>query len=349
MSTVIGGGIVAVPFGFQQMGVYLSFFILAFVCALQCNCSWLYLKAKDLIDGKPESVYEIGYMLYSRSSIFIISVIYSLNSFGLCMVYFITFAETVKSICRDALGLSEGDPTPDGFKGQLVSKQLWVLVLAVFMLPVCLKKELQELHAVSISLFVSIMIFIFIVFLQLCVFGTDKFSNGTEISFKEFQKPSVNSDFYTWVKSICCFLVAFSFTTNLFPLFSALKVKTNENCQKAVNYSLGICFFIYSFLAVVGCLLFGGQITLKSANIMLNINEEFQVDPNRWESFIIRALFMIVLACHIPFIFFSGKEGMLIIIDELDRKSISKTLDDRVKTLRGIETSNIRLSAPLAT
>ena len=35
---------------------------------------------------------------------------------------------------------------------------------------------------------------------------------------------------------------------------------------------------------------------------------------------------MILLSCHIPFIFFAGKEGLLITLDELDRKSISNAL-----------------------
>jgi len=64
----------------------------------------------------------------------------------------------------------------------------------------------------------------------------------------------------------------------------------------------------------------------------LNIGEESLINSSPpgstkfWEAYIVQISFMIVIACHIPFIFFSGKEGLCILIDELDRKSISSAL-----------------------
>lgn len=103
ISTIIGGGIVGLPFAFQTMGFWAAAAILIFAAFQELNSTQLYLGSKDLIPGKPESLYEIGFMLYKRASIFFISAIIAINGFGLCMVYFITFGEIVESIFLDML------------------------------------------------------------------------------------------------------------------------------------------------------------------------------------------------------------------------------------------------------
>ena len=105
------------------------------------NSSWLYIKSKDFIPGKPESLYEVGYMLLKRSSIFLISSVLLFNSFGLDMVYFITFANTTGTVVKDIFEIN-GTDYSHGFNKYLTEKTFWVLVLGVVILPICLKKEL---------------------------------------------------------------------------------------------------------------------------------------------------------------------------------------------------------------
>ena len=98
ISTIIGGGIVGLPYGFQQLGLYISLTVMVLVGVLTLSSAWLYLNTKDLIQGKPESLFEIGYMLFHRSSIFFISAVLAINAFGMVMIYLITFAGIMQSI-----------------------------------------------------------------------------------------------------------------------------------------------------------------------------------------------------------------------------------------------------------
>lgn len=83
---------------------------------------------------------------------------------------------------------------------------------------------------------------------------------------------------------------------------------------------------VYYAVALVGIAMFGANL---QSSILLNFGFN-GVNPNTgnpyWECYVIQFSFMVVLLCHIPFIFYGGKEGLCILVDEAARRSISNVL-----------------------
>ncbi len=72
--------------------------------------------------------------------------------------------------------------------------------------------------------------------------------------------------------------------------------------------------------------------TLQSS-VLLNIGNapyDGRNDKHFWEAYICQVSFMCVIMCHIPFIFFAGKEALLTSIDEISHKSVSNALETRL-------------------
>jgi amino acid permease len=161
LSTCVGGGIVGLPLAVYRLGIPLAVFLQVLVVFSTHNVSQLYLHVKDLVPGKPDSLYEIGYFIMGRASIFMLGSIFVVNSLGLCMIYFIVFGDTAGQL---AASFTESEVLDSVW---YTSRWCYSVPLAVLLIPICLKKELAELSWISVLLFVSLGLFALLNFIVL--------------------------------------------------------------------------------------------------------------------------------------------------------------------------------------
>ena len=103
---------VSLPITYLRLGTLTTLVLLAYAVARVTSSTYLLLKTKDLIPGKPESFFEMGYILCGRSSIFIMS--FTLFSYCtlLCIAYFFLFGGIVSNLIQ-----LNDTVSPDSFIG----------------------------------------------------------------------------------------------------------------------------------------------------------------------------------------------------------------------------------------
>ena len=95
----------------------------------------------------------------------------------------------------------------------------------------------------------------------------------------------------------------------LFPVYNSLgSDKSTAKVMKAVSIGSGLGSVIYVIMGILSIYTFG-------EGLMISVLDNLNKVDNAY-SYTIRIAFLIVLACHIPYVFFPGKESLLIIFDE---------------------------------
>ena len=94
----IGGEMVAIPYAFYRMGLYLSVVTLVAVAVFSHISNMMYLKVKDLTPCKHESIYEIAYLLLGRWAIYMVCAVQYLLNFTSIVLYYIIIGDTVSHV-----------------------------------------------------------------------------------------------------------------------------------------------------------------------------------------------------------------------------------------------------------
>ena len=115
-----------------NLGLPLAMFLQVVVIIVTHSSSNLYLWIKDIVPDSPTSLYEIGYMIVGRASIFLLGSVFFLNSVGLCMIYFMVFGDTGGQL---AASFTENEKLESVW---YTSRWFYDVILAGLLLPICI-------------------------------------------------------------------------------------------------------------------------------------------------------------------------------------------------------------------
>ena len=145
------------------------------------------------------SIYEIGYALMGRTSIFLTSFLIFINTLGLCIMYFMLFGKMLQDVMHGFFG----------FNGLLATPPFWKAFLTIILLPFFLPKEMKEIKMAAKLLLAGLSAFFIIMFTQLLHSKSDSkalLSNSSHVKL---------TDASTAISTI---LVAYAIQQSIFPL-----------------------------------------------------------------------------------------------------------------------------------
>ena len=317
----MGGGIVGIPYAILHTGIPLGIVLMISVAAIGLYTGYLYLHVKDLCPAKVETMYELCYSTMGSASIYIVSLIILFIGIGCVTLYFIVFSSVAVSL----VSLAYVDKDSDTI---FTDRATYVIALAIVLVPLILKKKLAEMKIISILLFASIGIFIILFLVQLLTLGG--IENHDE-DYGQYYEVTFDLNLVTGFNII---VLAMGYHTNLFPTYNAFGAKkSNKLGLQAIVVASVLSTLIYITLGILSIYIFGTDL---EASVLDNVDQETNV-----YSYIIRACFLLVLAFHIPYIFFVTKESLLIIYDEAKNRTMATEIETKLQA-REQQNSNNR-------
>lgn len=168
VSTIIGGGIVSVPYAMTAPGLANGILINTVIMILIMFTTHLYLSARDILGY--DSISELSYICFGRVSVFMINILVAFVIFGILTLYMILFSRITLSLVDfwklyQGADISTESPSAGSQQsGDLLlasafhQKVLCILCVTAILLPFLFKKSLKELKIQSQILFIGVIL-----------------------------------------------------------------------------------------------------------------------------------------------------------------------------------------------
>lgn len=257
-NTVIGGGVVSLPYAFKSSGLIIGGIVLMFTFCLASVSLWLLrLSARE---SSQRTYHDIGKYAFGTKGVYASNIVQFLATAGVTISYFILIGDFLYPLVQAA--------APSDLKDTFVaSRQFIVLMTVVFEAPLILLRDIGKLAYASTLAIVAVFYLVTVVVFR----SAERIDSG---SFDECEGGTC-FDFAVFTtglfRALPLLTFAFSCQFNYFPIVDSLLRPTASRQAIMSNLSLGACTLIYMLIASFGYFTFYEKV---NDNFLINYDDD---------------------------------------------------------------------------
>ncbi|CAD8074562.1 unnamed protein product [Paramecium sonneborni] len=311
MKSMVGVGILGVPYVTSNFGGILTTLILIIIFCIGILSSILLLKCKNL--SRRSNISTIGFFVFKHKWIVIvINLIIISSNLGVCLSELIIFGDT----CSNLVNYFSGQNSTE--QPIYLSRPLLIIIASVVLFPFLIVKQIEKLKFVSLFALLSIGMF------------------TCSVVYNYFLIEKKNDTFTWWLPenfsiiramaSMPTLILAFCWQFNLFPIYKGMTKITDRNLIISTILGFVMGSILYLLVGILGFATYGIKI---EPNYLLSINDSDVGGP----LFVLLNLsFVLSTTLTIPLMFFAGRNNFIQLIKQLQNNK-TKILSKNRKNL----------------
>ncbi|XP_045496127.1 putative sodium-coupled neutral amino acid transporter 10 [Colias croceus] len=279
-NSIIGVGILAMPFCFQQCGVLLATLILLCMGLVSRLCCYFLLKSA--IITRRRNFEFLAFHVFGSPGKMAVEVGIIGFLMGTCIAYFVVVGDLGPQIISKMLNINQSD---------ILRTSIMVIVSLVCVLPLGLLRNVDSLSNVSAA---TIAFYFCLVMKVITEAGTQMFAIDAHNKI-EMWKPS------GLLQCVPIFSMALFCQTQLFEIFESMPSLSLEKMNVVTKNAINICAAVYFTLGLFGYIAFGSQEI--SGNILMSLSPTMASD-------VIKLGFVMSVAFSFPLIIFPCRASL---------------------------------------
>ncbi|XP_053679710.1 putative sodium-coupled neutral amino acid transporter 10 [Anopheles nili] len=273
-NSIIGVGILSMPFCFQKCGIVLSIVLLllsSYVTRLVCS-----YMVKSAIISRRKNFEQIAFYAFGSGGKLLVELCVVGYLLGTCIAYFVVVGDLGPQITAKILSMTESD-----------SLRTWVMIVVtiVCIIPLGMLRNVDSLATVCTA---SLGFYLCLV-LKVVLESSEKFQHDGWFD---------RLDLWNWSGILQCmpiFTMALSCQMQIFEVYATMPTTSLDKMSRVIRQSTNICTMIYIAIGFFGYVAFNGH--RFSGNILVDFSPSFASD-------IIKMGFVLSVAFSFPLAIF---------------------------------------------